>query len=266
MTNVQKIIKYLSIAFAFYLIISILFGLLSIFKIFDDINPSYEKNDKVYNKQLNLSDCNDINIKLNLTSLYIKKGNSFKLETNNKNVKVKEDNNTLTIRENKNINLNTKFELTLTIPENKIFNEINIDNGVGILSIDKLNGNIIDFNFGAGKVLIKELYANNNVKIDTGAGKVSINNSKLNNLDLDMGVGEFNINSVLIGNNKIDTGIGKLSLKLLDSKDNYTFKINKGIGSIKINNEELNDNATYSNGNNIIKIDGGIGNIKVITE
>ena len=139
MTNVQKIIKYLSIAFAFYLIISILFGLLSMFKIFDDINPSYEKNDKVYNKQLNLSDCNDINIKLNLTSLYIKKGDSFKLETNNKNVKVKEDDNTLTIKENKNINLNTKYELTLTIPENKIFNEINIDNGVGILSIDKLN-------------------------------------------------------------------------------------------------------------------------------
>ena len=78
------------------------------FKIFDDINPSYEKNDKVYNKQLNLSDCNDINIKLNLTSLYIKKGDSFKLETNNKNVKVKEDDNTLTIKEHKNIHLNTK--------------------------------------------------------------------------------------------------------------------------------------------------------------
>lgn len=57
--------------------------------------------------------------------------------------------------------------------------------------------------------------------------------------------------------------IGKVSIKLLGDKDNYKFKINKGIGAIDIAGEEMKDGQEWGNGKNYIDIDGGIGEIKI---
>ena len=80
-----------------------------------------------------------------------------------------------------------------------------------------------------------------------------------------MGVGNLIINSTLTGNNMIDAGVGKLDINLQNKKENYTFKVSKGIGSIKLNNDEIKDNETVGNGINIIDINGGIGSINILT-
>ena len=248
MTNIQKIIKYLSIAFAFYLIVCIITGILSVFKV---INKIYDKSNEGNNNYYKITELNNsfdtFDVKVGITNLYIKSGDSFKLETNNKHIKIKNENN----------------KLTITIPENIIFNDIDIESGAGVVDIQNLSGNDVDFEFGAGKVNITKMQINNKGSIETGAGSVNIENSKFNNLDLDMGVGSLNLECFLLGNNKIDSGIGKLNIKLLDDINNYKFKISKGIGSIKYNDEELKDNMIFGNGNNVIDINGGIGNINI---
>lgn len=264
MTNIQKIIKYLSIAFAFYLIVCIITGILSVFKV---INKIYDKSSEGNNNYYKITELNNsfdtFDVKVGITNLYIKSGGSFKLETNNKHIKIKNENNKLAIKEEANINLNYDYKLTITIPENIIFNDIDIESGAGVVDIQNLSGNDVDFEFGAGKVNITKMQINNKGSIETGAGSVNIENSKFNNLDLDMGVGSLNLECFLLGNNKIDSGIGKLNIKLLDDINNYKFKISKGIGSIKYNDEELKDNMIFGNGNNVIDINGGIGNINI---
>lgn len=61
----------------------------------------------------------------------------------------------------------------------------------------------------------------------------------------------------------IDAGIGKVDIELEDGVRNYTIKASKGIGSISINNEELTSDREYGNGPNYIKIDGGVGTIRI---
>lgn len=61
----------------------------------------------------------------------------------------------------------------------------------------------------------------------------------------------------------IDAGIGKVDIELEDGVQNYTIKASKGIGSISINNEELTSDREYGNGPNYIKIDGGVGTIRI---
>lgn len=70
----------------------------------------------------------------------------------------------------------------------------------------------------------------------------------------------------LKGNNKIEAGIGELKINLKDSIDNHRFDVNKGIGSIKVNNNEISNNTIYGTGVNLLKIDGGIGSIKINTK
>lgn len=265
MTNIQRIIKYLAIAFAFYLIISIIMGILSIFNIIGNVNS--KTNDKInyYNRVELNNNYSNLNINLKLTDIYIKEGEKFTLETNNKHINIKQDNDKIVIKENNNVNLNGRYKITLIVPTNKIFNNINIDTGAGVVNVEKLSSNNVNFDLGAGKTYINNLTVLNKTEIETGAGSVKINNSNLSNLDMDMGIGEVIINAFLNEDNKIDTGIGKLDIKLLDKYEKYSFKINKGIGSIELNNEELKDNTNIENGNNKLKIDGGVGNINIST-
>lgn len=260
MTNAQKVIKYLSIAFAFYLIISLCYIFFSVFNIVSDSNENKEDNYKITELT---RDFDNINIDLSITSLDIKTGDKFKIETNNEYISIKENNNKITIKEKANLKVNKNYKLNITLPD-KTFNKVRINNGAGKVNIDRLSSDDIDFDFGAGKVLINNLTADE-IDMDTGAGSVKITNSNLDDLDLNIGIGELYLTGYLKGNSKIDSGIGKVSIKLLDNKDNYTFKVSKGIGKVDINNNSINDDETIGEGNNLINIDGGIGNIKILT-
>ena len=78
-----------------------------------------------------------------------------------------------------------------------------------------------------------------------------------------MGVGKVDIDAKLTGYNKFKTGVGAFNLNLKGFKTDYQFEINKGLGKVLIGNQEVNDNTIFGDGANIIKIDGGIGMIKV---
>lgn len=265
MTNAQKVIKYLAIAFAFSIIISIIYGVLTAFNLVGKISKNNNNNIDYYKKiELNEED-NEIDINLKITNLYIKRGNEYSIETNNKYIKHNEENKKLIIKEEANINLNKEYYLTLTIPNSINYENIKLDTGAGGVKIDSLNGNTADLDFGAGKVIIEDISIKNEFELDAGAGSLEIKKGTINNLDLDMGVGKVIINSTLTGNNMIDAGVGKLDINLQNKKENYTFKVSKGIGSIKLNNDEIKDNEIVGNGLNIVDINGGIGSINVLT-
>ena len=78
-----------------------------------------------------------------------------------------------------------------------------------------------------------------------------------------MGVGETNINALLTGKSDIDAGIGNLNIMLNGSKEDYKINTEKGIGTVRIDGDSISNNQTFGNGDNLIKIDGGIGNISI---
>ena len=193
----------------------------------------------------------------------IKVGDKFSVETNSKNVKYTIQDSTLIVKENKKIwysSNNKKDELTIYIPSNIVLNKIDIDMGAGSLNIENMNTRKLALDLGAGSTLIKDIYSDN-TNINTGAGSFTIVNGNINDLDLDIGVGKTNITSMITGNSTIDIGIGSLSLNLIGN--NYTFKVNKGIGKVLIDNKEVSDNEVLGMGSNTIKLNGGIGDTTV---
>ena len=92
---------------------------------------------------------------------------------------------------------------------------------------------------------------------------MKIENSVLNNLELDCGVGEFEMTAKLIGNTDIDCGVGRLEVNLIGNEDDYKISAKKGLGSFTINSKQIQNDTKYGNGENYIKIDGGIGSIRV---
>ncbi len=284
MTFWQKVIKYLAIAFAIFLIVNIIGVILSIIGVIGGIaffsntitdvreeiiqdQPNYSESPQVITDNIQIENITKFEIDVKYSTLEIKNDDTFKVESNDKNVTCTQRGNELIIKETGNNWLNKKEGNTIIIyiPENKEFNEIDFDAGAGDISIETLTTKDFSFSIGAGKVEINKLNISNEAEIDGGAGKVDILSGEIRNLDLDMGIGEFNLNTKLLGNNNIEQGMGKLTIRLTDNMQNYTIKTVKGMGSITIDGEEAQNNATYGNGQNIVNIEGGMGAIEIVT-
>ncbi len=271
MTQAQKIIKYISIAFAIFLIVNIisliLFGLYQFANILgltenEDINIS-EMQD-VDGTLIN-DEIDTIKIELQTSNLSIKIGDSLKLSSNSNNISYKQDNGRLKIEEEEHSWFFNKqsSNLVLYIPEDMVFKKVEIETGAGEINIETLNTQKLSFKLGAGKAQVKSLSVIDKAKIEGGAGKLEILRGTINNLDLDMGVGKFVLNAKLTGKSNINAGIGSIDIGLIDGIENYTIKANKAIGSINVNGKDFTDKFEYGNGESYIKIDGGIGSINI---
>lgn len=261
MTEMQKVIKYVAISFAFFLIFSIFS--FTIFVVSSFVTTSQKEETSEITKEYQ-DDYEKLSIQLNATSLEIKKGDIFKIETNNNRIQIEKQDQQIFIKEKKFVS-NKEYHLIIYIPEEYELNEVFIDSDVGTINIDQIITKKLQFNLGAGKVTIQDLEVSEKTKINGGAGSISIQNGLLNNADLDLGIGNLKVTTKLLGNSKIDAGVGNISLNLIGNQEEYQIKLEKGIGNIKINQQEMN-NTTYGDGSNMVSIGGGIGNINVNIE
>lgn len=264
MSKAQKIIKYLAFAFALFLafsiISSIIYGLSFVGDMFDnDKQSSNLKELKINNNALVL----DINV--SSSNINIKQGNTLKVETNNKYIYTNQYKNKLYIKEKKHnlFNKNDDNKLTVYVPKSFVFDLVNIEVGASKLNISSLTTKKLSLNLGAGKVEIDNLNVANSADIEGGAGEIVIEDSNITNLDLDMGAGKLLLNSKLTGNSKIEAGVGKMDLLLIGSLNDYSITLDKGIGSVTINNSNMENDKTYGMGTNKIDIDGGVGSINI---
>ena len=261
MSESQKIIKYFALGLAFMIIFSIISIFFNVIEsLFFDSNDSLKDKSEYkleYNNVVGL----DIEIKNGKFSII--SGNEFKIITNIKKLKNYSEGGILNIKDESS-SFNSK-ELTLVVPD-IVYNEVSIELEAVKANIESIKTNKFDMDMGAGNVILDSIVVNNEADIETGAGKLTINDSVITNLDLDMGAGKTVINGVLKGNTYFDMRVGSLIVNLSDTLDNYKFIVDKGIGSIKLNDNSLSDNTTVGSGVNTIKIDGGIGKLSIATK
>lgn len=271
MTAVQKIIKYFAIAFAIFLIVTIISAILSggyvLLRTFGLIQT--DKNIVTDNLQVISSEVKEIStLKINMlhTNLKVKEGDSFKVETNNSKITFSNNNGSVIIKEEKynwSINNNTA-ELIIYMPKDMIIlDETKIETGAGSINIEKLSTQVLELELGAGNVNMENIIVTKFAKIDGGAGRTKLKLSEINNLKANLGIGEFIFSGKLIGKNEIDSGVGKINIDLLDNLENYTIDVDKGIGTVTLNEKKLEMDRVYGTGKNHLEIDGGIGEIKI---
>ena len=263
MTTFQKVIKYLAIAFAVFLAVSIIGGILGVTGIFSGLSEE----DVLLDEPRNISISNNItslNIDIAAAEITIKKSDKFTVESNLKHLDVIENDRELIIKEDSKYGIGyTDAFLTINLPNEIVFETAKISSGAGRVNIDRLSADSLKLEFGAGEVNIDSLVANKNAKIDGGAGKITISSGLLNNLDLDMGVGRLNLSGSVYGNSDFDLGVGESNFSFTGYEDDYSIDIEKGLGSISVNGKQIAEYHSVS-GNNRIEIEGGMGAINLV--
>ena len=246
MTGVQKGIKIAAIVLAIFIICIIINGIIMLIG-----SLGYSKGNINYSEEY--SDIRRIEIDLNITNLEIKYGDKYLVEASNVTDKFK-------VRE-RNGNLYIEEDSFWLFGNNNAGEELSIDVGAGKTSITGVSAQEFSLDYGAGVISISDSDFTNS-EIDGGTGDVNINNTIFTNLELDTGVGEFNFNGQILGRNEINVGIGECNLSLTGGEELYTLNFDKGIGNIILNGTDYG-RASYGNGNNIINIDNGIGDVSI---
>lgn len=265
MTNVQKLIKYLALVLAFFLIITIFSAItMAIYGIANEIGLKKDKErHEMVDLKCSYKGITSLDIDINYSNLDIKLGREFLVQTDNKEISCKDDNGKLVIEEkDKWFSWGYSRNLVVYIPDDFSFEKVNIESGAGSVDIESIVAEKLKLDLGAGKTDIDNLIVSKDAFINTGAGKFQVLAGSINNLDFDIGVGEANIKTKLTGVNRFDAGVGALKLNLLGNLDDYRIKVSKGIGNISIDSKNVSE-GEIGNGDVIVDIDGGIGEIKV---
>lgn len=270
MTSLQKAIKYMAMAFAVFLCVSIIGGIfsaLSTISFFTGRNDNEVPHGDIGDTQVYYiwDEPSSLKIDIMYAEFIIKDADSFSVESNIKDLTVEtDDEGTLTVKEDKSFTSKTNGKkLTLYVPEGTQFEKAVISTGAGAVNISSLFADVLDLDLGAGQVLIEEVKVSDRADIDGGAGEIRINNAEINDLDIDMGVGSLRFTGKLTGKCDFDLGIGETRLTLLGSSDDYRIKLDKGIGEARIGGQKVSSGTVYGTGDNRIDIEGGIGEIRI---
>ena len=271
MTTAQKVIKYIALGFAAFLIVTIISAILSggyaLLRAFGLIHV--DKNIVTEELKVISSEVKEIStlkIDLSCTNLDVKIGDNFKVETNNSKITFTNDNGSVKIKEeNRNwLNNNKESNLIIYIPRDMIaIDETKIETGAGKINIEKLNTQSLYLELGAGDVYIKNLTVTKEAKIDGGLGRTELKSCEINNLKANLGMGDFVFNGKLTGKNEIDSGVGAIDIDLMDNKGNYKINVSKGLGNVTLDGQKLEMDRVYGTGENYLDVDGDIGEIKI---
>ena len=264
MTSWQKAIKYIAMAFAMLLVVSIIFGIVGALSTLSFVFGDKDIVGELQTYSVN-SDIKELDIDISAADFVIKTGDEFRVESNHKYLTVEEKSGRLVISEKKLFwgSYSGKVSLELYVPEGTVFEKADIATGAGRVTIETLSAEVLVLNLGAGEVKIDNLIATDRAEIDGGAGRITIGDGALRNLDLDMGVGELKLTSKLTGECDLDCGVGATNLVLLGTSDDYKIKLDKGLGDAKIDGESISNGGIYGTGENTVDVDGGVGAIKI---
>jgi hypothetical protein len=219
-------------------------------------------------------DIDKINIDIKYGELIIEKaeGNTFKVDAENvaNGYVCKNADGVLVIDDNiKNrVNFNGDFHPTVTlyIPENVNFEEVDIDMGAGSVNASDIRALDLAIDLGAGEFKGKNINADD-ATLSVGAGHLLINEFTSETVKMDCGTGKMEVNGNVKGDADIDCGLGNIVLSVANAESSYDYDIDCGVGNVKVGEQSFGgiacEKSIDNDAENTMKIDCGVGSVEV---
>lgn len=266
MTHAQKIIKYFAIAFAIFLIIAIIGGIVRGISFAVNVFGDNDTVSVADLKDYKLKDVNKLYVDIDAADIKVVCGESFSLKSNHENLKVEEYAGKLSITDsNQSWDIfDKKYQVEITIPENANLETVTLDAGAGKVLLENFKTEELNLILGAGEVKLNKLDVTAKTEIEGGAGEITATDCSFANLDMEIGVGECNLTAWALGDSQIECGVGEANLTFFKDTDNdYTVSVSKGLGSVEVDGRSVGDEEKVGNGKNRLDIDCGVGAVDI---
>ncbi len=280
MSSTQRVIKYCATAFAVLLAVGIITSIAGLaFSVISVVSGGEISiggwNGKTIDVSESFEDVKSLDIDNATGTLNIKIGETFKVDAENVSEKFEAKVNSsgkLTISEKSKHGFlwfdfdgisSPNSKITVYLPADFVAKDVKIDTGAGNVTIEGLKSDTLLISAGAGNVKGSDMTAEE-VKVDGGVGSVNLNHVNFNNVDFDCGVGSLNLDGYLSGKTEIDCGVGSVNLDITGKLDDYDLNIDSGVGTVRLNGKKVS--GSYNKDNdalNSIEVDGGVGDVNI---
>lgn len=157
-------------------------------------------------------------------------------------------------------------QITLYIPKNIKFEDVNIEVGAGRIYGNNIAASSIIGEVGAGEMVMDNISAED-LQINVGAGRAEFNNTNVNNLDMSINVGKGTFDGAISGDIDITCDVGSTQIDLNQAESDFNYILSCGVGSIDIDQYRYNglDVTRHidNNANQDFKIDCSIGSVEI---
>ena len=276
MSSNQRVIKYVATAFAILLAVGIISAIAGIaINVLSALTGFSLANEDRMDVTENFTDVRSLNIKNITGDLYIKTGDTFRVEGDNvleSFISEVSDDGTLTIKEMNKHSGFLKFDfnwfkshkstITVYLPEDFLAESARIDSGAGDVIIDALDAESLIINAGVGDIEGNNIYAYE-VEIDCGVGDMKLLRARFTDAYINCGIGDMELGGILLGDSTVRGGIGEVDLELIGSEEDYDIDVDSGIGKVRVNGEKVSKDYQNRSAEHSLNVNGGIGDITI---
>lgn len=133
-----------------------------------------------------------------------------------------------------NISINsTMNRITLEIPADMSFDEIDVEIGAGVMEISDLKAREFDAAIGAGELTMENIEANE-FSTEIGAGSLNAENVSTQNADVTVNLGECIYNGTISGNLEAECDMGSMEFYLNGREEEHNYEIECAAGNIEV--------------------------------
>ncbi len=298
MSPTQKVIKYVAMAFAVGLIVTILSSILFVVTGISQSNRLFTRKTDYIDFTKEFNGVRSLDITNYSGKIYVQSSNVDQIIVEAKNVpesltaEITED-HTLLVEDRNHDNFifslwfldsfdDEESKITILIPRDILFESVEFDNGSGSMEVSGIQTKSFYLDGGSGGIVISDVISGaaeissgsgtlamdnvsiENGNINTGSGSVRITNGVFSDTEFDTGSGSFSFAGALTGENSINSGSGAILMELKDSVDNYDLEIDSGSGGVWINGVKVDDeNIQNNHAENGLSIESGSGDITI---
>lgn len=158
-----------------------------------------------------------------------------------------------------------KKELIIQVPRELEWESAELTIGAGEMTAEDLRAGKVEIDVGAGEFYGINIQASEELDMENGVGSISLEKIETEKLDINCGIGGILVDGKINGDSYIKNGIGSVELTVSGKQRDYNYQVGTGIGSVKINGNSFGELSASTNLNNgadkTFQIDCGIGRI-----
>lgn len=288
MSSLQRVIKYCAIGFAILLAIGIITFMVNMVYTIVTFSSGggIRSMGRIHNSEIKTIDYDEtftgvtgLDIDNATGNLKIVEGDTFRVEGIDVFEGFKAEvngNGTLTVSDNESgfhffgFNFNgfnsPNSKITVYVPTDFVADEVRIETGAGAVTLENLSADYLYISAGAGNIKGSSLSAEK-VKFEGGVGSINLEDVTFKNTSFECGVGNVSIDGILLEENKFDCGVGEVTLKLAGNVNDYDLDIESGVGTVRVNGKKIEEQEhTNRFADNSIEVDGGVGGVRIDIE
>lgn len=277
MSTFQRVVKYIGIAFALTLAVSIIGGIAAAAMGIGRIGK-HVKSDKeisVSSGESSFDRFDSIDIECGAANVIVQTGSDYSVETHNvpEDMVVKVDNDgTLKIGNKGGVDhIFTWFDgeewgrnakIIVTVPDSFSGDQVDISAGAGNIELRDIVVSDLDLDGGAGNITAENVVAEN-ATIEAGAGKLKMTEVKFGDTEIECGVGKVEFDGTIVGNCDVSGGVGSIDMRIQGSERNYNMEVESGVGTIRVNGKKVDNMEQDNDASYDFQVDGGVGSVNI---